>query len=52
MNDIQYPLNSIDADIGTYISTHPDNNYMDVLKKDHRLEISRYLSDIPNALFA
>jgi cytidyltransferase-like protein len=52
MSGIPYPLNDIDADIGTYISRHSDNNYMDVIRKDTRLEISRYLSDIPNGLFA
>ncbi|WP_243122244.1 adenylyltransferase/cytidyltransferase family protein [Clostridium thermarum] len=52
INNISHPLNEIDAAIGTYISSHPDNNYIDVIRKDKRLDISRYLSDIPNGLFA
>ncbi|CAM4481174.1 adenylyltransferase/cytidyltransferase family protein [Paenibacillus xylanexedens] len=51
-NGIPHPLNEIDADIGAYIHSHPDNNFIDVIRKDQRLEVSRYLSDIPNSLFA
>ena len=52
MNGFPCPSSAIDADIGKYISMHVDNNYIDVIRKDTRLEISRYLSDIPNGLFA
>lgn len=52
MNHIPRPLNNIDADVGAYINSYPDNDYTEVIKKDKRLEISRYLSDMPNGLFA
>ena len=46
------PLNNIDTDIGAYINSHPDNNYIDIIKRDKRLEIARYLSDMSNGMFA
>ncbi|WP_308723303.1 adenylyltransferase/cytidyltransferase family protein [Paenibacillus polysaccharolyticus] len=52
INGIPHPLNEIDADIGAYIHSNPDNNFVDVIRKDQRLEVARYLSDIPNSLFA
>ncbi|MEK3682272.1 adenylyltransferase/cytidyltransferase family protein [Paenibacillus sp. FSL R10-2736] len=52
INDIPHPLNEIDADIGAYINSRTDKNFIDVIRKDKRLEIARYLSDIPNGLFA
>lgn len=52
INGIPHPLNEIDAAIGSYIHSRPDNNFIDIIRKDKRLEVSRYLSDIPNGLFA
>lgn len=52
MKHITNPLNDIDADIGAYINSYPNNDYTEVIKKNKRLEISRYLSDMPNGLFA
>jgi len=52
INHIPHPLNDIDADIGAYISSNPDNDYSHVIRKDRRLEITHYLSDIPNGLFS
>lgn len=52
MNDFPHPSNEIDADIGAYINSCPDNNFIEVIKRDKRLEVARCLSDIPNGLFA
>jgi len=52
---VQYilnPSNEIDADIGAYIDSCPDNNFTNIIKRDNRWEVSYYLSDIPNGLFA